>query len=201
MGNQVNAQIRIGIGGGNLLDIHKPEDYEKLSLDWIIDSLANIRRFSGRGMSVLNHSYVCYKFVEHQYGLAECSVVALTHDFTEAVTGDIIAPIKNAVPGLSELDQIITNNIQQRFSLPPAPDHSHLLKMVDLFALEMEARYIVGWGDVELSDVTTTLGNYFTPSQRDLMVNLIREYDDTHGGTTVSTNKIVSVINTYHNTR
>lgn len=201
MGNPAKPPILIGVGRGKILDVYNPEDYGKLSLAWIIDSLANIRRFSGRGMSVLNHSYVCYKFVEHQCGLEERSVAALTHDFAEAVTGDIIAPIKNAVPGLSEIDQIITNDIQQRFSLPSAQDHSHLLKMVDLFALEMEARYIVGWGDVELSDVTTTLGNYFTPSQRGLMVNLIQEYDDTHGGTTVSTNKVVSVINTYHNMR
>lgn len=191
------APIFIGLGNGKVIDILNPADYESLTLGWIIDSLANIRRFSGRGTSVLNHSYACYEFCKASIGLNDVAISALVHDFSEAFIGDIINPVKDLFPELSVIENTVMQNIQHRFSLPATQDFSYIIKMVDLLALETEAKYVVGWEDAELCNITNALANEFTKEQRDMMAHFVCHYNDKHQDCTIPTEDIIEIIDAY----
>lgn len=134
-------------GGANIktrsglyIDLLNPQQ-DHLLLKDIAHALSHICRFGGhlpRHYSVAEHSiYVANQLWrttgDHQFALA-----GLLHDATEAYLGDMVRPLKQAMPEYRNAEAIMAEAIEQRFMLTIGLDHP-CVKVVDneLLAWEM----------------------------------------------------------------
>ena len=141
----------------------------------IVHGLSAIRRFNGRGLTVLQHTLSMFDYTRTNYKGAErykvlCAV--LVHDLAEAYIGDIIQPVKAAVPQISGLEQLVQYAIlhkllccgcSDRFEVPsyllPKSTLELPVKYIDSLALAAEYKLLFGdytktddvWGINKLS--------------------------------------------------
>lgn len=102
----------------------------------IAHALAHLCRFNGhtrQHYSVAQHSLIVASLVP-----AEHQLVALLHDATEAYIGDMVRPLKDALPAYRTVEQQLWLAICDRFSLHP--DLPDCVKHADLVALATERR-------------------------------------------------------------
>ena len=79
-------------------------------------ALESMRRFQGRGVSVLRHTFWVYELICKQYpGNHNLQLLALLHDAPEAFIGDIPAPILNSSKDLQALHSRVSDSIFQCF--------------------------------------------------------------------------------------
>lgn len=115
---------------------------KKIKMEDVANSLANICRYNG-------HVSEFYSVAEHSvrlcdYGPDECKAHLLTHDISEFLTGDLVAPLKY-LPEFAEyrkIESVIMGVVYQRFGLDPVePD---TVKYLDLAIRVNEMRDLKG---------------------------------------------------------
>jgi len=82
----------------------------------IAHSLSNVGRFGGhcnQFYSVAQHSVHVSQIVSYDYAFC-----ALMHDATEAYIGDMVSPLKVAIPLFKEIEQKLWEVIASKYSLP-----------------------------------------------------------------------------------
>jgi len=122
----------------------------KVDIEDIALSLAKICRFGGHSTnfySVAQHSIMVSKLVPKKYAL-----VGLLHDATEAYLGDIVTPLKQALPNFVELEKRLFKVIAKEFSICNKIPKE--VKEADMLALSYEARALMpnrldGWDIVD----------------------------------------------------
>jgi uncharacterized protein len=124
-----------------------------MRMDDIAHALANQCRFNGhcrRFYSVAQHSVLAAGRVGR--GLA-ARRLALLHDAAEAYTGDIVTPLKEAVPILRSIEADILEAIHDRFCVYPDAKTAALVRLVDGRLLATECRELMAtppapWADL-----------------------------------------------------
>lgn len=114
-----------------------------ISLEDVVGGLANINRFNGRHneysspITVLQHSYAMYLYATHlQPGNKDLAISCLIHDAPEAYTGDILAPIKEQLPLIGEIERNIFKALADTYLLPT--DFSNDVSRIDALACFVE---------------------------------------------------------------
>lgn len=123
---------------GKRFDVSNP-DPDAICIEDIAHSLSLACRYNGHSRSmysVAQHSVLMSTFED--YG---DKLWLLLHDAAEAYIGDIVNPIKHAIPIFTEWEHRILFAIQRRFLLDN-PDHT-MIKQADEFMLSMEKRDVL----------------------------------------------------------
>ncbi len=125
---------------------------DDVSIEDIAHSLSNICRFNG-------NCHEFYSVAQHSIYVAsllppELKFVGLMHDATEAYCGDMIRPIKAAMPAYQALERIIWAAIAEKYGLPLVLPHE--VKVADNIMLMTERRDLMpvtpdDWGVKELA--------------------------------------------------
>lgn len=140
----------------------------------IVHGLSCIKRFNGRGLTVLQHTLAMFDYVRAMYrceGRDRLLSVVLGHDLAESYIGDIIQPVKAAVPEIAVLETSVQYAILNKlyrcegdeFVVPPyalpGSDEFDVVKHIDRIALAAEYKLLFGdytktedvWGINKLS--------------------------------------------------
>lgn len=109
---------------------------DEVHVEEVAYSLSMLCRFNG-------HTRSFYSVAQHSVIVAEnlppdLQFLGLMHDGTEAYCGDLIRPIKRAIPGFARLEDRIWLAIAGRFALPEAIPPA--VKLADTRALQTERR-------------------------------------------------------------
>lgn len=142
---------------GRLIDLRFITNTD-ICIDDLVQGIANVKRFNGRGVSVLVHTLAMFDYVYHHINgntREKLLKAVLLHDLSEAYTGDIIQPVKLAVPGFAELENQVMNAIlghlfdvenddEFKHYLPDSSLSKSLLKYIDLTALAAEYPLVFG---------------------------------------------------------
>lgn len=102
---------------GKDFDLYTP-DLEQIDPRDIAHALANICRFGGhtrKFYSVAQHSCIVADLVPDEHKLA-----ALLHDASEAYCGDMVSPLKLAMPDYREIERRLWLGVCERFQIDPA---------------------------------------------------------------------------------
>lgn len=133
----------------------------------IVAMLSNIRRFNGRGWSVMDHTLAMYASCKC-WACDDLNKLVLLHDTTEAYIGDIIQPVKSAVPAVRELEDNVYRCILSAMGITELPDDKRL-KLFDMVALAVEYEELFGkpyteageaWGFEEAGVDRTLVWNF-----------------------------------------
>lgn len=123
-------------------------DPSKITLDDIAWSLSRLPRFNGHGigLTVLQHSLGVADLVQPAaYEMSRQNkadrLAALLHDASEAYIGDLIRPLKNAVPALMQLEKRIDMAIIERFDVKFYGDVLDRIEHADDVMLYSEAQH------------------------------------------------------------
>ena len=149
---------------------------EDICIEDIAHSLSMQCRYNGhinQFYSVAEHSYLVNKLVGLQTKEIDYKLLltALLHDATEAYIGDIIRPIKIAIPELAHIEQIIWKQIAIKFDLPKIMPEEILES--DHVLLEIEKAFFRKTDKEKVSlelifTVTPSLKNCLSPEQAEL---------------------------------
>jgi hypothetical protein len=128
---------------------------EDVDPEEIAHALSNICRFNG-------HCRAFYSVAQHSALVAsvlppELAFVGLMHDATEAYCGDMIRPIKRAMPAYGEMEDQIWTVIAARFGLPEVLPPE--VKEADTRMLQTERRDLLAphtwaWMEDQVADNT-----------------------------------------------
>jgi len=119
---------------------HQDPRPAEICFEDIAHALARECRFNGhvhRFYSVAQHCVHVSRLVPQEFALQ-----GLLHDATEAYVGDMVRPLKAALPEYRAIEQRIWNAIANKFGVPVvmAPEVKH----ADLVALATERRDLMG---------------------------------------------------------
>lgn len=130
-----HKEAKIKTYTGQIFDLWNPIP-EQVSIPDIAHALSNICRFGG-------HTRVHYSVAQHSVLVSsqlnsKDALVGLLHDAAEAYVGDMVKPLKNALPEFSEVEARIWQAICSRFGIDPVLPLS--VKTADLRMLRTEQR-------------------------------------------------------------
>lgn len=144
---------------GRLIDLKNMVSSD-VNIQDIVDGVSVIKRFNGRGLTVLQHTLSMFDYVRAMYRgkyREELLCAVLVHDLAEAYIGDIIQPVKAAVPQIAGLEQLVQYAIlhkllccscSDRFEVPsyllPNSTLSGHVKHIDRIALAAEYKLLFG---------------------------------------------------------
>lgn len=136
---QLDLKDGITLMSGALFSYNDPAACDVTIMD-IAQPLSNVCRFAGQlpyFYSVAQHSVNASYIVPPEFAFD-----ALMPDTAEAFTGDIVTPLKVAVPAFKQLELVIEANMAERFGFAfPLPD---AVKLADLQMLGLEMHFIRG---------------------------------------------------------
>lgn len=143
---------------GRLIDLYNMVSSD-VDIQDIVHGLSAIRRFNGRGLTVLQHTLSMFDYTRTKYrGVERDRVLSsvLVHDLAEAYIGDIIQPVKAAVPDIALLETSVQYAILNKlyrcegdeFVVPPyvlpGSNLSAVVKHIDRIALAAEYKLLFG---------------------------------------------------------
>lgn len=143
---------------GRLIDLKNMVSSD-VDIQDIVHGLSAIRRFNGRGLTVLQHTLSMFDYTRTKYrGVERDRVLSsvLVHDLAEAYIGDIIQPVKAAVPDIALLETSVQYAILNKlyrcegdeFVVPPyvlpGSNLSAVVKHIDRIALAAEYKLLFG---------------------------------------------------------
>lgn len=132
---------RILTNSGLWFDFNYPQ-VDQVCLHDIAHALSRICRFGG-------HTYVHYSVAQHSVVVADLvrdhgystlmQKHGLLHDAHEAMTGDIVSPLKDLLIGIKPIELRIDEVIRQAFAIPAISWHDrNVIKTFDKMAYEIE---------------------------------------------------------------
>ncbi len=131
----------IKLASGRYFDLLDPQPAQ-LELGDIAAALSKLCRFGGhcrRFYSVAQHSVLCAVQARHD-GLTRDEVKAVfLHDASEAFVGDVVKPLKIALPQYQEIEARVAAAIGQRFGIDFAA-HAAAIEKIDRELLIAERR-------------------------------------------------------------
>lgn len=184
----------IQTNSGKLIDLKNMVSTD-VNIQDIVDGVSAIKRFNGRGLTVLQHTLSMYDYVRAMYRgkyREELLCAVLVHDLAEAYIGDIIQPVKAAVPQITGLEQLVQYAIlhkllccscSDRFEVPsyllPNSTLSNHVKQIDQIALAAEYKKL--FGDYTKTDDVWGINGL---SQQDVlrMGDIIKTVDESKDG-------------------
>lgn len=114
--NEANTPFQIGLPGKRELVDLRCLQFEDVQLENIFTTLENINRFAGRAegkITVARHSVFVSMILEATNHSLDIVLGGVCHDFSEAFIGDVIKPIKDAFPGIKELENSVMRQIAE----------------------------------------------------------------------------------------
>ncbi len=136
--------IRIRTYTGLEVDLLANDLWLSIRVIDIAHALSNICRFGGhcrRFYSVAQHAVLASRLVREEEALH-----ALLHDAAEAYVGDMVRPLKAALPQFASIEQQVQRQIWQRFGL--RPENPASIQIADEIAFATEHRALMGaWCD------------------------------------------------------
>lgn len=133
----------MGIRGsaGTLVDLRdpKPSDFQPAP---IARTLANEHRYAGNygPYSVAQHAVLVARMVGKLGGDSKGQLAGLHHDDTEAVTGDLPKPVKNACPDFKALEARLARAVDDRYDIRTG---ANIVKQADLIVFCSEVSRLV----------------------------------------------------------
>lgn len=107
--------MKLALPTGGSIDLDRPHEHT-FTLQEISELLSNINRFSGTGISVVQHSV---EVAESVWRYTGCPDMALLHDAHEAFLGDIPEPVKVYLGmNYDEMERNLQSAIMERFTPP-----------------------------------------------------------------------------------
>jgi len=133
---------------------------EEIGIETIARALSRMCRYNGQ----LRDDVEFYSVAQHSVWVshhvpAKDALCALLHDATEAYIGDMIRPLKKAMPEFVEIEERLWGAIATRFGLPAEMPES--VKLADNVALATEKRDLlakeqaISWGPLPEADAET----------------------------------------------
>lgn len=121
-------------------------DPDSISIEDVAHALSHICRYGG-------HCDPFYSVAQHSVHVsylapAAKAKLALLHDATEAYVGDMVRPLKYALPAYQTVEDGVWKAVAKRFSLPPEKPTSDVdIKLADDVALMTERRDVMPKSD------------------------------------------------------
>lgn len=112
---------------------------EMIHIEDIAHALSNICRFGG-------HTFLHYSVAQHSWAVSQIvpeqdALCGLLHDATEAYIGDMVSPLKHAIPKFKEVEQRLWEVICEKFGLDNTMPAS--VKTADLIMLKTERDFYI----------------------------------------------------------
>lgn len=124
-------------------------DPATINLADIAQALSHVCRFAGHlpgFYSVAEHSLHVSAQLRRTYGDPTIAIAGLLHDATEAYLGDMVRPLKQAMPAYQEVEARMARAIEARFALAPFTLDDARVKAID--------SAILGWEMAMVRDCT-----------------------------------------------
>lgn len=124
----------------DLLD-PKPEDIDLLSIG---NGLSRICRFNGqidRHYSVLKHCMLMYEVAKASNESEEALKAILMHDASEAYIGDVVKPLKEALPEYQKIEDRLSKVIYDKYNID-FEGNKDIVHRYDVGALVYEKKHI-----------------------------------------------------------
>ena len=112
-----------------------------LSIHDIAHALSHLCRYGGhlpRFYSVAQHSVYAANYASVRNFGSHVELQCLLHDASEAYLGDIIRPLKVALPEYREIEERVQRVIFERYCDPAQPIYETLIHEADEWVLQME---------------------------------------------------------------
>lgn len=109
----------IKVASGHYVDLGDP-DPRTIDLRSIAAALSKICRFGGhcpKFYSVAEHCVHATMLARHEGLVGESLIAVLLHDAAEAYIGDMVKPLKVAIPQFAEVERRIEAAIEQQFKI------------------------------------------------------------------------------------
>ena len=103
------------------LDPH-PSDIDIMDIGCALSMLCRFGGHCNRFYSVAEHSFRVSKAIEEAGGTKDEMFAGLMHDAAEAYVGDMVWPVKQAMPEYKRIEKLVEQAIAMKFDLPdPMP--------------------------------------------------------------------------------
>lgn len=129
----------IGTASGNRIDLIDPKP-EQIDIQSIAAGLSKICRYGGQCTyfySVAEHSIHCARLAEAENQPLDVMKAVLLHDAAEAYLGDIVKPLKIALPDYAKIEARMEDVISERFNVD-FKSHHDIIKKYDWQMLKKE---------------------------------------------------------------
>lgn len=125
----------------DLTNVHPIE----VDIEDIAHALSMQCRFNGhthKFLSVAEHSVNVMALMPRTMSI-DGRLAALLHDAPEAYVGDLISPIKEAMPEFKRIEARVEQAIERRFNFTATYDEAVLIKRADLFMAWIEGKNLL----------------------------------------------------------
>lgn len=143
----VKKSVLFGTRSGYMFDLLSPDE-NMVSIEEIAHCLAYQCRYNGHVpggnfLSVAEHSVAVCERIQNQSlgpgGFVNMPLIALLHDAHEAYTGDTVAPLKNILPEVKEIEKGVQAVILKKFGIEEVSEKTdRVVKRADRQINELE---------------------------------------------------------------
>lgn len=155
----------------------RPEEIDITSIAWALSMQCRFNGHLTSFYSVAQHSVMVSRIVESEHPFDNKLIFrALMHDAHEAYVGDIVSPVKRALPEFYEIedrvDRAICDKFNMEYKMPPC------IKEADVIALVTESRDLQDGQSLEEEFGVKPLDMVIEPlSQADAYKNFMNRFN------------------------